>query len=64
MEESIQQESAAEVLPIQEDGGDNSANDLANKKYLKKRDYIFFSLAQFASSAVTGLVQGLSLIHI
>ena len=58
MEESIQQESAAEVLPIQEDGGDNSANDLANKKYLKKRDYIFFSLAQFASSAVTGLVQG------
>ncbi len=58
MEESIQQESAAEILPIQEDGGDNSANDLANKKYLKKRDYIFFSLAQFASSAVTGLVQG------
>jgi GPH family glycoside/pentoside/hexuronide:cation symporter len=58
VEESIQQESAAEVLPIQEDGGDNSANDLANKKYLKKRDYIFFSLAQFASSAVTGLVQG------
>ncbi len=58
MEESIQQESAAEVLPIQEDSGDNSANDLANKKYLKKRDYIFFSLAQFASSAVTGLVQG------
>ncbi len=58
MEESIQQDSAAEVLPIQEDGGDNSANDLANKKYLKKRDYIFFSLAQFASSAVTGLVQG------
>lgn len=58
MEESIQQESAAEVLPIQEESGDNSANDLANKKYLKKRDYIFFSLAQFASSAVTGLVQG------
>lgn len=58
MEESFQQESAAEVLPIQEDSGDNSANDLANKKYLKKRDYIFFSLAQFASSAVTGLVQG------
>lgn len=58
MEESIQQESASEVLPIQEESGDNSANDLANKKYLKKRDYIFFSLAQFASSAVTGLVQG------
>ena len=31
---------------------------LLGKKYLKPRDYILFSLARFASSAVTGLVQG------
>ncbi|MDE6211114.1 MAG: glycoside-pentoside-hexuronide (GPH):cation symporter [Clostridia bacterium] len=59
MEENIQQEMAADVLPIQEEAvSQNASDELANKKYLKKRDYIFFSLAQFASSAVTGLVQG------
>ena len=31
---------------------------LLEKKYLSKKDYVFFSLAQFASSAITGLVQG------
>ena len=31
---------------------------LLGKKYLKPRDYWLFSLARFASSAVTGLVQG------
>ncbi len=31
---------------------------LLAKKYLKPRDYLLFSLARFASSAVTGLVQG------
>lgn len=33
-------------------------DDIINKKYLKKKDYVTFSLATFASSAVTGLVQG------
>ncbi|MDE6189120.1 MAG: glycoside-pentoside-hexuronide (GPH):cation symporter [Clostridia bacterium] len=58
MEETAQQ--LGEVLPIQEDGSSSqsSGDELANKKYLKTRDYVFFSLAQFASSAVTGLVQG------
>ena len=43
----------------------NNANGLSEqeqallgKKYLKPRDYWLFSLARFASSAVTGLVQG------
>ncbi len=60
MEENIQQEGLAEeVMPIQEESsGGMSDEELANKKYLKPRDYAFFSLAQFASSAVTGLVQG------
>ena len=31
---------------------------LLGKKYLKPRDYWLFSLARFASSAVTGLIQG------
>ena len=42
-------------------GNDNlSAEEqaLLGKKYLKPRDYWLFSLARFASSAVTGLVQG------
>ena len=59
MEEHVQQDMAADVMPIQEEAvSQNTSDELANKKYLKKRDYIFFSLAQFASSAVTGLVQG------
>lgn len=60
MEENVQQiGSTEEVLPIQEEPSNGMSNEeLANKKYLKPRDYIFFSLAQFASSAITGLVQG------
>ena len=60
MEENVQQmTSGNDVLPIAEEpSAPNAGDDLANKKYLKKRDYLFFSLAQFASSAVTGLVQG------
>ena len=60
MEENVQQEAVAEVLPIQEEAtSKNASNDeLAGKKYLKTRDYVFFSLARFASSAVTGLIQG------
>ena len=60
MEENVQQEGFVdEAMPIQEEpSGGMSDDDLANKKYLKTRDYVFFSLAQFASSAVTGLVQG------
>lgn len=59
MEEHVQQDMATDVMPIQEEAvSQNTSDELANKKYLKKRDYIFFSLAQFASSAVTGLVQG------
>lgn len=58
--ENVKQETAAEVLPIQEEVTSQSASDeeLAKKKYLKPRDYVFFSLARFASSAVTGLIQG------
>lgn len=32
--------------------------NLINKKYLTKKDYVLFSLSRFASSAVSGLVQG------
>ncbi len=58
MEENVQ--TIDGVMPIAEEpsAGQSANDDLANKKYLKKKDYIFFSLAQFASSAVTGLVQG------
>ncbi|HOK82197.1 MAG TPA: glycoside-pentoside-hexuronide (GPH):cation symporter [Clostridia bacterium] len=33
-----------------------------NKKYLRKRDYITFSMARFAASAISGLAQGYLLI--
>ena len=33
-------------------------DDLLNKKYLGKKDYIWFSLTMFASSAITGMLQG------
>lgn len=50
---------AEQVLPIQEEASDETlGEELAKKKYLKPKDYIFFSLARFASSAITGLVQG------
>ncbi|MDR3186648.1 MAG: glycoside-pentoside-hexuronide (GPH):cation symporter [Christensenellaceae bacterium] len=35
---------------------------VANKKYLKSRDYVTFTMAKFALSAVTGLTQGYLLI--
>ena len=43
-----------------QDGNGLSAEEqaLLGKKYLKPRDYWLFSLARFASSAVTGLIQG------
>ena len=54
MENAVEQQ-PQEILPEQDDAV--QAEEL-NKKYLKPRDYIFFSMAQFASSAITGLVQG------
>ncbi len=36
--------------------------NLIEKKYLKKRDYITFSMARFAAAAITGLTQGYLLI--
>ncbi len=33
-------------------------DDLLDRKYLGKKDYIWFSLTQFACSAITGLAQG------
>ena len=60
MENAVEQ--PQEILPQQDD---ESVIDEAqlNKKYLKIRDYVFFSLAQFASSAITGLVQGYLLFY-
>ena len=53
------------VAAIEESSQDDKLSNLTdeekammNKKYLKTRDYTLFSLARFASSAVTGLVQG------
>ena len=50
---------------VVENPGENNSNGLSEqeqallgKKYLKPRDYWLFSLARFASSAVTGLIQG------
>ena len=52
---------AAEV-EVPQGGSDNGLSEqeqaLLGKKYLKTRDYLLFSLARFASSAVTGLIQG------
>ena len=50
----------AEPEATQGDSNGLSAEEqaLLGKKYLKPRDYWLFSLARFASSAVTGLVQG------
>ena len=59
MENAVEQQ-PQEILPEQDDAV--QAEEL-NKKYLKPRDYIFFSMAQFASSAITGLVQGYLLFY-
>ena len=58
MEENVQAIDGVQPIAQEPSTGQSANDDLANKKYLKKKDYIFFSLAQFASSAVTGLVQG------
>lgn len=58
MEENVQAIDGVQPIAQESSTGQSANDDLANKKYLKKKDYIFFSLAQFASSAVTGLVQG------
>jgi len=56
MEDNVQQtDIQPDIPPIAEEHSDT---DLVNTKYLKKKDYVLFSLAQFAASAVTGLVQG------
>ena len=59
MENAVEQQ-PQEIMPEQDDA--LQAEEL-NKKYLKPRDYIFFSMAQFASSAITGLVQGYLLFY-
>ncbi|MDR2266424.1 MAG: MFS transporter, partial [Christensenellaceae bacterium] len=40
----------------------NEATVNLNKKYLKRKDYITFTMAKFATSAITGLTQGYLLI--
>ena len=47
-----------EANPGDSNGLSAEEQALLGKKYLKPRDYWLFSLARFASSAVTGLVQG------
>ena len=59
MENAVEQQ-PQEIMPEQDDA--LQAEELT-KKYLKPRDYIFFSMAQFASSAITGLVQGYLLFY-
>ena len=57
--ESVVNVEQVEVAPGGDDYGlTEQEQALLNKKYLKPRDYILFSLARFASSAVTGLIQG------
>ena len=59
MENTI--DNTQELDQLVPDGGDNTAADdskLINQKFLTTKDYVLFALARFASSAVTGLVQG------
>ena len=47
------------ATPVEDTNGLSAEEQaLLGKKYLKPRDYWLFSLARFASSAVTGLIQG------
>ena len=49
--------------PVEEEVLSAEDQKLINQKFLKPRDYVLFSLARFASSAVTGLVQGYLLFY-
>ncbi len=61
MENTLEEPKA--IVP-EEDSAEGSADEeLINRKYLTVKDYIFFSMAQFASSAITGLVQGYLLFY-
>lgn len=55
---TIDQAGVAPGAPVDEEVLSSEDMNLINQKFLKPRDYILFSLARFASSAVTGLVQG------
>ncbi len=54
----VDAEQVAENPAVDANGLTEQEQALLGKKYLKPRDYWLFSLARFASSAVTGLVQG------
>ena len=56
-------EQAQTLAPQTGAPSDMSGSELVQRKYLTKKDYVFFSLAQFASSAITGLVQGYLLFY-
>lgn len=49
-------ENGQDINQHQSLNSDNFGN--SNPKVLKNKDYVFFSVAQFASSAISGLVQG------
>lgn len=61
MENTLEEPRA--IVPEEDSAESQINNDLINRKYLKIKDYIFFSMAQFASSAITGLVQGYLLFY-
>lgn len=66
MENTIEQNNMEQLANQSgQNDGNISAEDqkLINQKFLKKSDYLLFSLAKFASSAVTGLVQGYLLFY-
>ena len=56
-DETTAVESVVPTPPTSNDLSDRE-KELLGRKYLKPRDYALFSLARFASSAVTGLIQG------
>ena len=58
-EETTMNSEVIAEAPVEETSGlSEQEQALLGKKYLKPRDYWLFSLARFASSAVTGLIQG------
>ena len=60
---TIDQAGATPEAPVEEEVLSAEDQKLINQKFLKPRDYVLFSLARFASSAVTGLVQGYLLFY-
>lgn len=60
LENTMQPQDTQQLSEQPGQDGNISAEDqkLINQKFLKTKDYVLFSLARFASSAVTGLVQG------